>query len=224
MLLLRSSRLALLSRSRPAAASAFSSRSVVVAVASPSSRKAEECAKAKDERSSGSSKKRSAASVLSSSSSKQSAGTTSVAASALGPGSRGETSAPDRTSEALVSALQQQLPESKAALSSLPKAGEEDKKSKSEIQALAARLWAAYDAALTSHPVAVKSATSFVGFLLGDLIAQSIIGLPYDARRTLRLVAFGVLMDGPIGKKIGCLDSLPCFRASYANSTAFLVS
>ena len=34
-----------------------------------------------------------------------------------------------------------------------------------------------------------------------DLIAQSIVGLPYDARRTLRLVAFGVFMDGPIGKK-----------------------
>lgn len=66
---------------------------------------------------------------------------------------------------------------------------------------MAARLWSAYDAALTTHPVAVKSATSFVGFLLGDLIAQSIVGLPYDARRTLRLVAFGVFMDGPIGKE-----------------------
>lgn len=64
-----------------------------------------------------------------------------------------------------------------------------------------ANAWAAYDAALASHPVAVKAATSFVGFLIGDLIAQSIVGLPYDAYRTLRLVLFGVCMDGPIGKE-----------------------
>lgn len=63
-----------------------------------------------------------------------------------------------------------------------------------------ARAWAAYDEALAKHPVAVKAATSFVGFLLGDLIAQSIVGLPYDAHRTLRLVLFGVCMDGPVGE------------------------
>ena len=66
-----------------------------------------------------------------------------------------------------------------------------------------ARAWAAYDAALAKHPIAVKAATSFVGFLLGDLIAQSIVGLPYDAHRTLRLVLFGVCMDGPVGELEG---------------------
>lgn len=205
MLLLRSSRLAALARSRPAAASAaaFSSRanrqSVAVAVASPT-RKAEECAK--DERfSSGSGKKRSSsASVLSAN--KQSA---SVVASALSRGGEASSSSSDRASEALVVAAALQQPEvGSKALSSPPSLEEESNKSSSsspsEIRALAARLWSAYDAALTTHPVAVKSATSFVGFLLGDLIAQSIVGLPYDARRTLRLVAFGVFMDGPIGK------------------------
>jgi hypothetical protein len=207
MLLLRSSRLAL------ARSGSFSSKAtrtpVVVAVSSPS-RKAEECAK--DERSgSGSNKKRSAASA-SLLSNKQSAAS-SVVASALGGSSSsnrgGESLSPDRrTSEALVAALQQHQPESSSskALSSsssppAPETAGGVEQSKSEIQALAARLWTAYDAALTSHPVAVKSATSFVGFFLGDLIAQSIVGLPYDARRTLRLVSFGVFMDGPIGKR-----------------------
>ena len=206
MLLLRSSRLAVLARSRPAAFSSKANRqSVISAVASPS-RKAEECAK--DERiSNGKKKKRPSASASSSVLSKQSAAapSNSVVASALS-GSRGgeaSSSSTDRGSEALVVAALQQ-PEAGKALSSSSEAaagGEEQTKSSSEIQALAARLWAAYDAALTTHPVAVKSATSFVGFLLGDLIAQSIVGLPYDARRTLRLVAFGVFMDGPIGKK-----------------------
>ena len=207
MLLLRSSRLAL------ARSGSFSSKAtrtpVVVAVSSPS-RKAEECAK--DERSgSGSNKKRSAASA-SLLSNKQSAAS-SVVASALGGSSSsnrgGESLSPDRrTSEALVAALQQHQPESSSskALSSsssppAPETAGGVEQSKSDIQALAARLWTAYDAALTSHPVAVKSATSFVGFFLGDLIAQSIVGLPYDARRTLRLVSFGVFMDGPIGKR-----------------------
>ena len=208
MLLLRSSRLAL------ARSGSFSSKAtrtpVVVAVSSPS-RKAEECAK--DERSgSGSNKKRSAASA-SLLSNKQSAAS-SVVASALGGSSSsnrgGESLSPDRrTSEALVAALQQHQPESSISKSlsssSSPPAPETAggvEQSKSDIQALAARLWTAYDAALTSHPVAVKSATSFVGFFLGDLIAQSIVGLPYDARRTLRLVSFGVFMDGPIGKRM----------------------
>ena len=63
-----------------------------------------------------------------------------------------------------------------------------------------AGVWASYNAALSRHPVLVKSATSFVGFLIGDLIAQAIVGAPYDGHRTLRLVLFGMLMDGPIGE------------------------
>jgi hypothetical protein len=62
-----------------------------------------------------------------------------------------------------------------------------------------ARVWRAYNAALETHPVLVKSATSLVGFLLGDVLAQTIVGADYDASRTLRLVLFGMFMDGPVG-------------------------
>ncbi len=67
-----------------------------------------------------------------------------------------------------------------------------------------ARAWRAYNAALEAHPVAVKSATSLVGFLLGDVLAQSIVGADYDAARTLRLVLFGMFMDGPVGAPRPC--------------------
>jgi len=85
-----------------------------------------------------------------------------------------------------------------------------------------AAAWAAYNAALATHPVLVKSATSFIGFLVGDLLAQAIVGAPYDAHRTLRLVLFGMLMDGPIGaNRIGGLSAwgfgtagLPAARCS----------
>lgn len=212
MLLLRSSRLAALARSRPAFSSKPNRQSVAVAVASPT-RKAEECAK--DERiSSNGGKKRSSASVLSAN--KQSA--PSVVASALSrSGGEASSSSSDRASEALVVAAALQQPEVGSKALSSPEEEQSNKSSSSspsEIQALAARLWSAYDAALTTHPVAVKSATSFVGFLLGDLIAQSIVGLPYDARRTLRLVAFGVFMDGPIGKKMCFSCSLKTRRTS----------
>jgi len=219
MLLLRSSRLAALARSRPAFSSKANNRqSVAVAVASPT-RKAEECAK--EERIS---KKRPSASpsVLS----KQSAQTPSVVASALSrSGGEASSSSSDRASEALAVAAALQ-PEARGKV----EAGEEQQSNKSssssspsEIQAMAARLWSAYDAALTTHPVAVKSATSFVGFLLGDLIAQSIVGLPYDARRTLRLVAFGVFMDGPIGKereRVGKMFLFYLFRPKPALTRA----
>ena len=38
------------------------------------------------------------------------------------------------------------------------------------------RFWQAYSRALDTHPIKVKSATSFVGFLLGDAVAQAITG------------------------------------------------
>lgn len=44
--------------------------------------------------------------------------------------------------------------------------------------------------ALDKHPIAVKSATSFFGFMIGDLIAQALTGHgAYDLFRTLRLVS-----------------------------------
>ena len=44
--------------------------------------------------------------------------------------------------------------------------------------------------ALDKRPIAVKSATSFFGFMIGDLLAQTITGHgAYDVFRTLRLVS-----------------------------------
>ena len=63
-----------------------------------------------------------------------------------------------------------------------------------------AGFWGAYSKALEDTPIRVKSATSFFGFLLGDAVAQLIVGNPYNYLRTARMVIFGILMDGPIGK------------------------
>lgn len=71
------------------------------------------------------------------------------------------------------------------------------------------RLWKGYVRLLDERPVLVKSATSFVGFLMGDLIAQSVTGT-WDPMRTLRLVLFGMLLDGPIGKYSYHLARVQC--------------
>ena len=41
----------------------------------------------------------------------------------------------------------------------------------------------AYNHALIKHPVATKALTSFIGFAIGDRIAQSVGGAPFDAFR-----------------------------------------
>lgn len=50
--------------------------------------------------------------------------------------------------------------------------------------------------ALDKHPIAVKSATSFFGFMIGDLIAQAVTGHgAYDLFRTLRLVSCSCIFN-----------------------------
>lgn len=66
-----------------------------------------------------------------------------------------------------------------------------------------ARIWRAYNNVLHERPILVKSATSFFGFLAGDIIAQIIVAQPFNYWRTLRLVLFGMFMDGPVGKCLG---------------------
>ncbi|GMH40906.1 hypothetical protein BSKO_08810 [Bryopsis sp. KO-2023] len=61
------------------------------------------------------------------------------------------------------------------------------------------RFWRTYNQLLDEKPIMVKSMTSFFGFMIGDICAQTIVGDPYSAARTLHLVMFGVLMDGPCG-------------------------
>lgn len=58
--------------------------------------------------------------------------------------------------------------------------------------------WAAYERALETNPILVKGATSFVGFTLGDILAQCFVEKkgPYDPIRTLRLASFGFLIHG----------------------------
>jgi protein Mpv17 len=64
-----------------------------------------------------------------------------------------------------------------------------------------AGIWAAYNRALAAQPLLVKAATSFVGFTVGDILAQKFIDpdKEYDVNRTLRLGSFGALIHGPTG-------------------------
>ena len=77
-----------------------------------------------------------------------------------------------------------------------------------------AGFWGAYSKALEEHPIRVKSATSFFGFLLGDAVAQLVVGNPYNYLRTARMVIFGILMDGPIGD---------CLSLTALNGSAWLL-
>lgn len=57
-----------------------------------------------------------------------------------------------------------------------------------------------YDAALHAHPVLTKAVTSFLGFALGDYLAQAITGVGmFNSLRCLRLSLYGLLIDGPVG-------------------------
>lgn len=56
-----------------------------------------------------------------------------------------------------------------------------------------------YSDALDANPVLTKALTSCVGFFIGDRLAQTIGGLPFDPFRSLRLSLYGLLLDGPVG-------------------------
>lgn len=45
----------------------------------------------------------------------------------------------------------------------------------------------------------MKSATSFLGFAIGDILSQSLSGGAFDTKRMLRMMMFGMMMDGPVG-------------------------
>ena len=61
------------------------------------------------------------------------------------------------------------------------------------------RLWNAYLQSLEKKPTRTKACTSFVGFIIGDILAQQISGTPFNPVRCLRLGAYGLFLDGPIG-------------------------
>eukprot|EP00559_Dactyliosolen_fragilissimus_P009270 CAMPEP_0184855986 /NCGR_PEP_ID=MMETSP0580-20130426/1139_1 /TAXON_ID=1118495 /ORGANISM="Dactyliosolen fragilissimus" /LENGTH=191 /DNA_ID=CAMNT_0027350711 /DNA_START=128 /DNA_END=700 /DNA_ORIENTATION=- len=60
--------------------------------------------------------------------------------------------------------------------------------------------WAAYNEALDKNPITAKACTSFVGFFLGDLLAQLFITKgPLDVKRLIVLSVFGFIYHGPSG-------------------------
>ena len=57
-----------------------------------------------------------------------------------------------------------------------------------------------YCMSLENRPIVTKACTSLVGFMLGDLLAQKLEGDDLiDMARVMRLGAYGVLLDGPVG-------------------------
>jgi len=62
---------------------------------------------------------------------------------------------------------------------------------------------AAYTRALEARPLLTKACTSFVGFMLGDVIAQHVghQTASLDVLRVLRLGLYGLCIDGPLGAK-----------------------
>ena len=54
---------------------------------------------------------------------------------------------------------------------------------------------------MESDPLPTKAATSFIGFLIGDFLAQRFIDKSdqYDYYRTFRFASFGALIHGPTG-------------------------
>ncbi|CAM9570700.1 unnamed protein product [Chrysoparadoxa australica] len=85
-------------------------------------------------------------------------------------------------------------------------AGDDGKKSSNPLVAL----WAAYNALLDSKPLLTKGLTSFLGFGLGDFLAQKFIDKADEINweRLARLALFGLLIHGPTGHYFyGFLDS-----------------
>lgn len=67
-------------------------------------------------------------------------------------------------------------------------------------QELAAGVWQRYCFALLTNPVPTKAGTSLVGFILGDLLAQTLEGNgTIDPLRMARLGIYGLTLDGPVG-------------------------
>ena len=60
------------------------------------------------------------------------------------------------------------------------------------------RFWQEYLNGLESHPVAVKSLTSFCGFFIADQLAQAVTGVYLDHKRLARMLLFALTVHGPM--------------------------
>ena len=81
-----------------------------------------------------------------------------------------------------------------------------------------------YCKSLETRPLLTKACTSFVGFMLGDLIAQQISHPDMlDVTRILRLGAYGLLIDGPIGSMwYDVLEKFVCPEEPTGNKAVLL--
>eukprot|EP00871_Galdieria_phlegrea_P004594 jgi/Galph1/5135/GphlegSOOS_G3736.1 len=62
--------------------------------------------------------------------------------------------------------------------------------------------WIRYNQLLASRPLLTKALTSFIGFSIGDILAQkflSPVGSEFQMDRLLRMALFGLLIHGPTG-------------------------
>lgn len=89
-----------------------------------------------------------------------------------------------------------------------------------------ANLWAAYEKQLESSPLLTKGMTSFIGFGIGDLLAQCFIDKvdAIDWKRVAKLSSFGLLLHGPTGHYFyNFLDSkIPGTGAAQVFSKVFI--
>ena len=74
------------------------------------------------------------------------------------------------------------------------------------------RAWARYEHHLEERPLATKALTSFIGFAIGDVLAQVFVTPSpsgFDYYRLFRLASFGLLLHGPSSHWFyGLLDGL----------------
>jgi protein Mpv17 len=60
-------------------------------------------------------------------------------------------------------------------------------------------LWNSYEDVLEERPILTKAVTSFIGFSVGDIIAQTLVGTdPFDPKRLARMASFGFLIHGTV--------------------------
>ena len=88
-----------------------------------------------------------------------------------------------------------------------------------------ASMWKAYNDKLETDPLIMKMLTSFTGFLLGDIIAQTCIEKkPFDFARMARLSSFGFFVHGSTSHWFyGKLDGkIPGTSASAVASKVFI--
>mmetsp|Transcript_16102 Transcript_16102/g.44874 ORF Transcript_16102/g.44874 Transcript_16102/m.44874 type:complete len:271 (+) Transcript_16102:239-1051(+) len=66
------------------------------------------------------------------------------------------------------------------------------------VNTLLGRAWEGYCRGLETHPLLVKSLTSFTGFFIADQLAQVVTGVYLDYKRLCRMLLFALTIHGPL--------------------------